>query len=231
MTGPHSERISVMRLKEKLPVQRSIFLPSSCLIAGVSLFANLSVEAAVISVNQFTGDVSETFDQYDNTNAAQSIPVFGGAGTLQNLSPGGAIKIEFSSTFQGYQVTPLNDMMGGQLGIAQWKFNSPVTRFGGWFENNSGADNATISFFDVNNTLIQSVTADIPFAEGWTWNGWQSDTPISRIVVSGNGIVNGFLWYENMQIDFAEIPAPPALALVVFAIALMPSRRRRPRNI
>ena len=193
-------------------------------IAGISA---TPVHAVIVSVDQFTGDVTETFNQYDNTTAAQSIPVFGGAGTLQNLSAGGAIKIEFASTFMGYQVSPIDDMMGGQLGVAQWVFNQPITRFGGWFENNSGADDAVISFFDVNNVLIQALPANIPFAEDWTWNGWQSDTPISRIVVFGNGTVNGFLWYENMQIDFADVPEPSAIAAVtVMALAGVHKRRR-----
>lgn len=183
--------------------------------------------AAIVAVDPFTGDVSESFDQHDNVIATQNLSVFGGAGSLMNLSVGGAIKVEFSSLFQGYQVNAINDMMGGQLGIAQWVFSQPITRFGGWFENNSGADDATITFFDVNNAPIQSVTANIPFAEGWTWNGWQSETPISRIVVSGNGIVNGFLWYENMQIDFAEVPAPPALALLAIAICCRSRQRLR----
>ena len=68
--------------------------------------------------------------------------------------------------------------------------------------------------------MIANVSAS---AQQWQWNGWESDTPISRIVVTGNGIINGFLWYENMQIDL--VPTPSAIAF--FGVAAICRRRKR----
>lgn len=74
------------------------------------------------------------------------------------------------------------------------------------------------------------MTANVPFAgpgpSPWTWNGWQSDVPIGRIVVTGNGIVNGFLWYENVQIDFA-VPGPGGGAVLLIFAAVCRFRCRR----
>jgi MYXO-CTERM domain-containing protein len=115
-------------------------------------------------------------------------------------------------------------MMAGQLGVAQWKFSQPVSDFGAWFENNSGADDATVSFYDAQHVLVGQVTAAIPFGETWKWNGWHSDTPFVRMVVSGNGVDNGFLWYENVQVN-AAVPGPGSLAML--GLAMLPNRRRR----
>jgi hypothetical protein len=201
----------------------SYVLSAALAVCGVS-----AANADMTVIAPFTGQASDTFDQFNNVNAVQSLPVFGGQGALENLSPSGAIKVEFSSLFQGHQVVPISDMMAGQLGVAQWVFNQPITRFGGWWENNSGQPDATVAFYDTQNVLLDTMTANVPFAgQGpsvWTWNGWESDVPISRIVVTGNGIVNGFLWYENMQVDFA-VPGPSGLAFLILGGLL--ARRRR----
>jgi len=192
--------------------------------AFLALTLQSRAHAAVTGISPFSGQYTDTFDQYSSVNALQSLAVCDGLGTLTNLTVGGAIKLEFGSTFQGYHVAPLSGMMCGQLGVAQWTFTQPVSDFGAWFENNSGQDNATVRFFDAQNVMVGQVIAGIPFAEGWTWNGWHSDVPFTRMVVSGNGVGNGFLWYENVQVN-AAIPAPGCLT--VLALAAATSRRRR----
>jgi hypothetical protein len=173
---------------------------TSCVAIGIAA----SSPAGVTSVGPFAGQYHENSNQHSSNMAVQVLPVFDGLGTLENLSEGGAIKVEWSSSLSGDLVSPLSGMMCGQLGIAQWVFDEPVCRFGGWFENNSGADDATLEFYDVNDQLIGVMIAETAAdAQSWTWNGWESDVPFSRIVVTGNGIVNGFLWYENMELDLA----------------------------
>ena len=198
--------------------------PCSAVIAVTLFGLSYEAKADIIAIGPFTGSATDTFNQYNSVMAVQTLDVFGGLGTISNLTEDGAIKVEWSSNFGGDLVTPISGMMMGQLGIGQWDFNTPVTRFGGWWENNSGADDATLEFYDVNNVLIGEMIANVSVsAQQWQWNGWESDTPISRIVVTGNGIINGFLWYENMQIDL--VPTPGALAL--FCLAGLRGRRRR----
>jgi hypothetical protein len=165
--------------------------------------------AGVTPMGPFAGSLSDTFNQYSTTMAVPTLPVFGGAGEIQMLSAGGAIKVEWSSSLGGDLVVPISGMMVGQLGIAQWVFDEPMCCFGGWMENNSNADDATFEFFDADGQLIDAAIADIPdAAQQWTWNGWQSDVPFSRIVVTGNGLINGFIWYENMVADPAPVSCP-----------------------
>ncbi|MCC6908635.1 MAG: hypothetical protein IT430_11880 [Phycisphaerales bacterium] len=178
----------------------------------------------VIAIGPFTGMAADTFNQYNNTMAEQVLPVFGGLGVIRNMTQGGAIKVEWGSQFSGKWVYPRSGMMMGQLGIGQWEFDVPVTRFGGWWENNSGVSDATIAFYDAQDLLLGERNATIPFQQsGWTWNGWESDVPIHRIVVTGRGVLNGFLWYEDMQIDY--VPTPGSL-LVLAGIGAAAARRR-----
>lgn len=206
----------------RLPISRmSLLVIPVCLACAASV-----ARADIITIDPFEGMAEDTFDQYNQNMAEQSLPVFGNLGAIQNLSQGGAIKVEWGSQFQGKWVRAISGMMVGQLGVGQWIFDVPVTRFGGWWENNSGADDATVEFFDAGDNLLGVQIADIPFREsGWRWNGWESDVPIHRIVVTGNGVLNGFLWYENMQIDY--IPAPGAAVLLLAAGCIGARRRSR----
>ncbi len=198
-----------------------------CALAIILLLTGIAARADIIAVDPFAGMATDTFNQYNQTMAEQVLPVFDGLGVIRNMTQGGAIKVEWGSQFSGKWVRPRSGMMMGQLGIGQWEFDVPVTRFGGWWENNSGADNATVTFFDIDENLLGEATAIVPFQQsGWNWNGWASDVPIYRIVVTGNGVLNGFLWYEDVQIDF--VPAPGSV-VGLSAIGLGAMRRRRRR--
>lgn len=195
------------------PFQRVAWRPATALLFAIACLLGVPPAGGeVMPVGPFAGEMSESFN-YSSVTALESLPVFDEAGALTvdlDQSPDGAIKIEWSSQFLGKTVTPISTMMGGQLAIANWTFDEPVSHFGGWWENNSGEDDATVSFYDVNDQLIDTAVATIPFMppQGWTWNGWTSDVPIARIEVVGNGVVNGFIWYENMQIITAPQGTP-----------------------
>jgi hypothetical protein len=185
---------------------------------------------AVLAVAPFVGDVSDTFDQYSAVNAVQQLSVFSGAGVIRNLSAGGAIKLEFASQFNGDLVVPISGMMMGQLGIADWQFAAPVVRFGGYWENNSGASDATVSFFDAADHLLSSVVASVPFnGQHWVWNGWESEVPFVRVHVVGNGVINGFIWYENVQLTVLPEPSGAGAALAGGGMFFVGRRRRRRR--
>src|SRR5262245_32617850 len=104
-------------------------------LAAVSLVLILlsatRTSATVTAIGPFSGDFHDNFNEYSNVNAVQSLPVFGNAGVLRNLTSGGAIKVEFSSSLNGDLVTPISGMMVGQLGIGQWEFTQPASKWGG----------------------------------------------------------------------------------------------------
>ncbi|MCA9298929.1 MAG: hypothetical protein KDA28_07675, partial [Phycisphaerales bacterium] len=101
---------------------------------------------AITPIDPFVGDVTDTFNRFRSTQAVQTLDVFDLHGTISNLTEDGAIKIERTSSLGGDEVRNRSGWMMGQLGIARWDFVEPAVRFGGWFENNSGDDDATLTF-------------------------------------------------------------------------------------
>ena len=189
-------------------------------------------------VGPFTGDRSENFSSFQGgTGGFLELDIFGDAVTLFGLD-GAAIKIEFQSTliFQGRSDTVVprsQPVFMGQLGIMEWQFNQPVSKFGGYFENNSFADDVTFEFFDVNDDLIAEVVGTTMWSSDvWTWNGWESDVPIYRAVSTGNNdvLLNGFIWYDDMEIQFATIPEPTHFTVLGLALVLGTNFRRRPKQ-
>jgi RNA polymerase sigma factor (sigma-70 family) len=167
-----------------------------------------SSSGAVIGIGPFQSAASEGFDHLGITGAQQWVRILERTATVSNLTHGGALKLERSSSLDGVLVTPRSSpFMLGQLGISQWVFDPPLIRFGGYFANNSRFDDATVDFYDASDTRISSTTASVPKNRGWTWNGWQSEVPIHRLVITGNdaGFLHGFIWFDDLQVT----PAPP----------------------
>lgn len=195
--------------------------------AALAFVAVSTTSAGVLTSGPFSGDYSDDFNRFTSVQAEQVLPVFEQTATVSNLTTDGAIKIEISSTLGGDDVSARTGWMMGQLGIARWDFPTPAVRFGGYFENNSGADDATLVFYDENLAVIDTLVASIPAAGGtWLWHGWQSDTPFARIDVTGNGLINGFIWYEDLQVTYVPEPAAGCL----FGAALVGGLRRGRRG-
>jgi hypothetical protein len=177
--------------------------------------------AAFAGIIPIGGFPAEFYDEMNpgGPTAVQSQELFSGQATLSNLTPNGAIKKEFSSSLGGDLVVPRSaPKMVGQLGVGRWTFVTPQRRFGGWWENNSGADDATVTFFDGSGGVIGSMVARVPaLGQTWVWNGWQSDVPFTRIEVAGNGLINGFIWYEDMSISSVPEPASAGGLLLIAA--------------
>jgi len=91
---------------------------------------------------------------------------------------------------------------------------------------------AVVDFYTPSGSLIGELNATIPNAAlTWTWNGWQSDTPIGSIVITGNdvGFLHGFIWYDDFQLTVASsmVPEPASWSLLVAAcLVLAPSACR-----
>jgi len=197
------------------------WLPCIALSVGLSA-TNVSV-AGIIPIGPFAGASSEDFDNTGVEGATQTLDVSGGLATIRNLTAGGALKVELSSSLDGDLVVPRSaPWMVGQLGIAEWTFAQPVSQFGGYFENNSRFDDAVVDFYDRSGSLIESLTATIPKdAQDWTWNGWHSDTPIGRIVITGNdaAFFHGFIWYDDFEATLAPTAVPEPASWTLLAIA------------
>jgi hypothetical protein len=194
----------------------------------------------VTAVGPFTGDHSDDFDTlgFPFGSAHTSVTIFGGFGTVRKLTEG-SIKYEFDSTRGGDRViNRSNPAMIGQLAVSEWTFATPVARFGGYWENNSRFDDARVDFYDAGGVLFDTETAAIPrLAQSWTWNGWESEVPIGRVVVTGNDVefLNGFLWYDDMEVTAAPVPEPSTGLLAAGAGAALLGvylrRRRSPPEV
>jgi len=188
----------------------------------------------IVPIGPFVGTNSENFDHLGVEGATQTLTVFGGLATIQNLTSGGALKVEMSSSLDGVLEDPRSPpWMVGQLGIAQWTFAKPVSEFGGYFANNSRFPDAVVDFYDVSGSPIGELTATIPNAAlTWTWNGWESSTPIGSIVITGNdaGFLHGFIWYDDFQLTVTSsvVPEPASWSLLAAAsLVLAPWACRR----
>jgi hypothetical protein len=197
------------------------------------LVPNVSL-AGVIAIGPFVGTSSEDFDNTGVDGATQTLNVFGGLATIRNLTSNGALKVERSSSLDGDLVVPRSaPWMVGQLGISEWTFAQPVSQFGGYFENNSRFDDAVVDFYDRSGSLIGSLTATVPKdAQTWTWNGWHSDSPLGKVVITGNDAVflHGFIWFDDFQLTLAptSVPEPASwLLLTIAGLASAPFVLRR----
>jgi hypothetical protein len=166
----------------------------------------------IAQLGPFQGAASEGFDALGVEVTQQGIRILGGMATVSNLTERGALKIVAGSTMGGVPVTAHSpSYMLGQVGISEWVFRTPLTKFGAYFANNSRFDDAKVDFYDANDRLIDSARARAPKSfRGWSWNGWQSRVPIHRVVVTGNdaGFMHGFIWFDDVQVVTA--PQPPA---------------------
>jgi len=159
----------------------------------------------VIPIEPFQGALSENFDSMrGGTGGMQEISIMDGFATVRNISQQGALKVEFSSNLDDILVVPHSrPLMMGQICISEWEFDEPLSQFGSYFANNSRFDDAQLDFYDEKGELIDSVTATVPNSGDWAWNGWESDVPIKRIVITGNdeGFFNGFIWFDDVQVN------------------------------
>jgi RNA polymerase sigma factor (sigma-70 family) len=164
----------------------------------------------ITQLGPFQGTASDGFDNLGSDVTQQGISILGSTVTVSNLTRNGALKLVGASSLGGVLVTAHSSpSMLGQLGISEWVFSTPVTKFGAYFANNSRFDDATVDFYDAGDNLIGSETAKVPKGlRGWTWNGWQSDAPIHRLVVTGKdaGFLHGFIWFDDVQV--ATVPRP-----------------------
>lgn len=175
-------------------------------------------------IGPFTGDRSDPLN-YPGTTIVARFPLFEHTGALRSHDGRTAIHYLLNDTFLNDVVTPRTGthILGFTQGPGVFEFDPPVRRFGAYFNNNSGADDATVVFRDAGGAIIDTEIATVPFRGNvWVWNGWQSTTPIASATVTGNGVINGFLWFEDLEISY--VPEPAGLGGLLL-LALLIRRR------
>ena len=182
------------------------------LLVVVSLLTFSTVNSAsadITPMDPFTGHRFEDFTSLLGSPIhVQTVEIFDGFVTVNNLTSGGSILVASGSSLGGDQVNAYSSPLAiAQLGITEWVFHEPIVRFGAYFENNSHVDDAVIEFFDEAGNLMstQEITVSAS-GQTWVWNGWDSGQPIHRAVVTGNNqtFLNGFIWFDDVQISHAS---------------------------
>ncbi|MEM7202208.1 MAG: hypothetical protein AAF628_18205 [Planctomycetota bacterium] len=178
-----------------------------CLLGVSPVFA--PAQDHVKAVSRFVGQASENLDDIISTSfrIRASIDVFGGDVTFASLLPppyNTTIHLWLGSCFAGTCAVPRSpSYLIGATSPQSIVFNRPAMRFGAYFTNTSGRADATATFYDTTGALLESETVTIPWRdENWYWNGWESDTPLGRIEIHGNGSLQGFIWLDDLEVDY-----------------------------
>jgi hypothetical protein len=193
----------------------------------VALGLIATAAAQIQPIAPFVGAVRDNVDSYTSTFIIDDhLTILGGGLTVRSHDGNTFVHLISGSTLGGDPVVPRSPswMLGVTEGPMIWDFSTPVLRIGAYWDTNSGASDANIQFFDPAGTLIGSQVAIIPAAGNrWNWQGWESSVPIGRMVITGNGILDGFVWND----DFEMTPIPePGTALVLTLLAAAAARSR-----
>lgn len=195
----------------------------AALLAVAALSAARPAAGDIVEIAPFVGQVRDNLSGYTQTFIIDDqITVLGGALTVRSHDGSTLVHLISGSTFGGDHVAPRSPayMIGVTEGPAIWQFNTPARRIGAWWDTNSGADDAQAQFFDAAGALLGADVLTIPRSlQGWTWNGWESTgSPIARMVITGNGALDGFFWTDDLE--FTPIPEPGA-GMMLLAAALL----------
>ena len=198
-------------------------------LIALSIVAGYALPAAadVSSIDPFFGDQFETFELIGPPGSVfGDVPIFNGHATITDELANQVIAaINLTSFLTDETIFAYNgNFMGGfPTGWAVIEFDQGATDFGGYFGTVDIHSGGSISFFDEDNQLIQSLSLDIPLND-WTWFGFHSDVAFHSVVIHGSSSPSAPIVLDDLQVNF--IPAPSSIALLGLG-GLVVSRRRR----
>ena len=183
---------------------------------------------AIVPTGPFVGDQREPLN-IAGSSIVNDFAILGGQAHLKSFDGvSTAIHYLFNESFGGDPVNPRtgSHILGFTQGPGNFTFSPAVTRFGAYWNNDSGANDATVKFYDNGGNLLDTQVATVAApGTAWAWNGWQSTgAAIARIEVTGNGVLNGFLWFDDLE--KSSVPAPGGTGLILTVMAQSKRQRR-----
>jgi hypothetical protein len=98
-------------------------------------------------------------------------------------------------------------LFGSAQGYAEYTFDVPAQRFGGYFGVNWQVGDGTAIFFDSNGAQIGSQVITAPPNCTWNWNGWDAGAGplIKRVAIYGPITWGGpFMMLDDMEVDYGS---------------------------
>ncbi len=206
---------------------RKFSLVAAC-VATIAWAVSIG-HAQVVAIEPFAGEWIEGFEDIP-PGGHFDLPILQPNSDAEGLL--GTMTFAFitsASTFGGSTVLAHDGLLfAHSTNPFEISFSTPIHQFGGYVATNSGANGGLVRFFDVQDQLIATAPLDVTFAPGiapYTWNGWFTSVPFSRITISSNGVLAGFLGIDGLQATV--IPAPGALVGLLMLGSIGSRRRSR----
>lgn len=172
-------------------------------ILKTTLLACAAVPVSAVSpIKPFVGDVFEGFESIQSPGPHMGpMPIFSGASTFDDefTDPW----ITFNLSGPGGEIVPFNgNLMGlNPTGWTVFEFEEPVVRFGGYMGLVNENQGGSVSFFDAQGALIETLSFSLPVGQ-WEWHGWESDVPMARIVIHPSENPGTTAVYDDLQASF-----------------------------
>jgi len=194
------------------------------LTAAVAVCAGVAT-AAINPIDEFTGDYFEGYETQPHGQFLPSYDVFAPTDSVvRQLGAGQGLHITSGWSFF-YVIYPHggNYFMGGAGVNAEYVFDVPAKKFGGFFGTNADVPDFVATFYDEDGNTLGELPGGAPLGN-WKWNGWETDgAGIKTVQIVANNQYHGFIMMDDLQ--YTPIPGPGALALL--ALGGLLRRRRR----
>jgi hypothetical protein len=181
----------------------------------LALAFSASASAQVTTIGPFTGAQSEGFENGPQVIFLPCVPQRVFNNTADLCTPGNSGCHTTSGWGFYCSIYPHSGarLFGSAGGYAEYTFDTPVQRFGGYFGNHTPDPSfGTVILFDVNNNQLFSGPINTPNDCIWHWGGWDAGTTggkIKRAAIYGAPqFGGGFELMDDMEYDLAGGTSP-----------------------
>ena len=181
--------------------------PSLTFLFALALSAAAS--AQVTTIGPFTGSVQEGFEG-PQVIFTPCMPqrVFNNTADLCTPNNSGC----HTTSGWGFQCSIFphggTKLFGSAGGFAEYTFDNPVQRFGGYFGNHTPDPTfGTVILLDVNNNVLATLPINTPNDCNWYWGGWDAGAgpKIKKAQIYGApAFGGGFELMDDMEVDYTS---------------------------
>ena len=169
-------------------------LAAACVVSAAS--------AQIVPIGPFVGDRQEGFETQTRGQFLPSYDVFDDTAIVEKLGAG-SLGLHITTSWGFFCTVRPNGgevFMGGPSDInANWIFDTPAQRFGGYFSTNADTPGGRALLYDENNNLLADMPIQAPLCS-WAWDGWETTGPgIKRVEIIASNRFNCHLMHDDME--------------------------------